>query len=283
MKSIYSNPYKPTIPEPCHEDWNTMTPQDKGRHCQVCDKVVVDFSNHSEEEIQQEITELQNKGNRVCGHFNLNQLNQPITVVLHRPSHQWRKKWMAFWSFIGFSAISTTGCAQSNTEKHQMQGKVIATQNQNDTTTVLQNTRGTVVAPDTSKTCNPNDDIMIDGAVAPVELKGDIAAPTDNLHAPADEEANFPGGKTAIARYISDHMKLQKSDYQYIPKDTIQVKLIISKEGHVKHVEIPETVNPNIKNKLQEVLYAMPTWSPAVKNGKKVSSYTTLPLKLKTQ
>ena len=32
------------IPEPCHENWNKMTPQEQGRHCAVCSKVVVDFT-----------------------------------------------------------------------------------------------------------------------------------------------------------------------------------------------------------------------------------------------
>ncbi|MGG5616684.1 hypothetical protein ACPDHI_10415 [Myroides odoratimimus] len=39
--------YRIEIPEPCHEDWDKMAPQDKGRHCAVCDKVVVDFSKAS--------------------------------------------------------------------------------------------------------------------------------------------------------------------------------------------------------------------------------------------
>jgi hypothetical protein len=32
------------IPKPCHENWDAMTPQERGRHCDVCDKTVVDVT-----------------------------------------------------------------------------------------------------------------------------------------------------------------------------------------------------------------------------------------------
>ena len=44
MNNTFQNQSKPIIPNPCHEDWNKMTPEDKGRHCSVCDKVVIDFT-----------------------------------------------------------------------------------------------------------------------------------------------------------------------------------------------------------------------------------------------
>lgn len=58
-----STKYKITIPEPCSEDWNLMTPQEKGRHCVVCDKVVVDFSKATKQEIINHIT----KEGKICG------------------------------------------------------------------------------------------------------------------------------------------------------------------------------------------------------------------------
>jgi hypothetical protein len=33
-----------SIPEPCHENWHTMTPTQQGRFCNACAKEVVDFS-----------------------------------------------------------------------------------------------------------------------------------------------------------------------------------------------------------------------------------------------
>jgi hypothetical protein len=63
-----------TIPTPCHEDWNAMTPKDQGRHCGSCCKTVVDFTSWQPQEIL-----LHFKSNKnVCGRFTADQLNEPI-------------------------------------------------------------------------------------------------------------------------------------------------------------------------------------------------------------
>jgi hypothetical protein len=67
---------KISIPEPCHEDWAKMTPKEKGRHCAVCEKVVVDFSKFTDKEIYHYLNE--NKGAKTCGRFGSNQLDKPI-------------------------------------------------------------------------------------------------------------------------------------------------------------------------------------------------------------
>ena len=61
------------IPEPCHEDWNEMTPKEKGRFCASCSKIVVDFSRMEPEEIKNYlITKTKEK---VCGHFRRSQVD----------------------------------------------------------------------------------------------------------------------------------------------------------------------------------------------------------------
>ena len=59
------------IPKPCHENWNKMTEAEKGRHCEVCSKVVTDFTKMKTEEI---VATLQNSNDNVCGRMNINQL-----------------------------------------------------------------------------------------------------------------------------------------------------------------------------------------------------------------
>lgn len=66
------------IAEPCHEDWNKMLPDAKGKFCKSCSKSVVDFSNKTDLEIHSILTE--KKGEKVCGHFRSSQVNRPLNI-----------------------------------------------------------------------------------------------------------------------------------------------------------------------------------------------------------
>lgn len=61
------------IPEPCGADWNLMTPNQQGRFCSSCDKTVIDFTKMPHPEIQKYFSANSGK-ERICGHFNLNQV-----------------------------------------------------------------------------------------------------------------------------------------------------------------------------------------------------------------
>ncbi|MGG5210953.1 hypothetical protein ACQWU4_18690 [Chryseobacterium sp. MIQD13] len=61
------------IPNPCSENWETMSPKEKGRFCSVCSKCVIDFTEKKPEEIEHIFNERQNE--EICGRFLNNQLN----------------------------------------------------------------------------------------------------------------------------------------------------------------------------------------------------------------
>lgn len=66
---------KITIPKPCHENWNTMTPDEKGRFCAVCSKTVRDFRKVPDDDI---IDFFSGTSEEICGNFNPSQLNREL-------------------------------------------------------------------------------------------------------------------------------------------------------------------------------------------------------------
>ncbi|MDR6458646.1 outer membrane receptor protein involved in Fe transport [Chryseobacterium vietnamense] len=66
---------KITIPKPCHENWNAMTPDEKGRFCAVCSKTVRDFRRAPDDEI---IDVFAKASNEICGSFLPSQLNRDL-------------------------------------------------------------------------------------------------------------------------------------------------------------------------------------------------------------
>lgn len=70
--------YKITVPKPCHENWNGMSPDATGRFCRSCTKSVVDFTSKNATEIQEYF--IANPGN-TCGRFKHGQLDAVIIKI----------------------------------------------------------------------------------------------------------------------------------------------------------------------------------------------------------
>lgn len=84
---------KLTIPEPCHERWDQMTPTEKGAFCQSCEKEVMDFSGLQREDIAYYF-KYKNTG-KTCGRFKPEQLQQTYLIP---PDPEPKRSWMrAIW------------------------------------------------------------------------------------------------------------------------------------------------------------------------------------------
>lgn len=96
------------IPEPCHEDWNLMTPKDKGRHCKLCEKTVYDFTDKTDEQI---VKTFQSDGN-LCGRFKSSQLKREL--VLSRKEKN---------NYLSFVASTLFAFLSIGTQELEAQGK----------------------------------------------------------------------------------------------------------------------------------------------------------------
>ncbi|MDN3692660.1 hypothetical protein QWZ06_10410 [Chryseobacterium tructae] len=69
---------KITIPKPCHESWDSMTYDEKGKFCTICSKTVHDFTRFSDEELINSFDSSEN----ICGRFREDQLGVNLNFSL---------------------------------------------------------------------------------------------------------------------------------------------------------------------------------------------------------
>lgn len=104
------------IPDPCHENWNQMSPADKGRFCASCQKTVVDFTYSTDKEI---VEFLSKSGDSVCGRFDNRQLNRPLVNAGQSTLYVSAK-----WSMM-LAGMLAWGVSQAQTEDRNVKGKVV--------------------------------------------------------------------------------------------------------------------------------------------------------------
>lgn len=86
---------KITIPTPCHEDWNKMTPDNTGRHCSACSKSVIDFTVMSDEEVKYFFLNKKEE-EKVCGRFKQTQLHRIVVELPQNIFHMQMPLWKKF-------------------------------------------------------------------------------------------------------------------------------------------------------------------------------------------
>lgn len=106
-----------TIPEPCHENWGTMTPNEQGRHCNKCSKTVIDFTAWEPQEIIYYLKIHQSEN--LCGRFRNEQVDTPIITIeqlvtrVNYMPFSYLKKGAIVFLFV--FALAATSCNSSGT------------------------------------------------------------------------------------------------------------------------------------------------------------------------
>lgn len=107
------------IPDPCSEDWNKMTPTDKGAYCGKCQFDVIDFTQMSPEQIRETLKE--NSGKKTCGHISKTQMdlvNTNYHLWDNQPPKVLRSKFL-YACLIVFGMTLFTGC-ESNSHEYEV-------------------------------------------------------------------------------------------------------------------------------------------------------------------
>lgn len=105
--------YQIKIAEPCHEDWNKMTPAEQGKFCNACQKQVIDFTTLSDREL---IRHIESKKGATCGRFLGSQLDRSL-VNPPEPKSRWWSLWLGLTaSFLMLVSKSDAQTVEDNAD-----------------------------------------------------------------------------------------------------------------------------------------------------------------------
>jgi len=189
-----------TIAEPCHENWDGMTPVEKGKFCGSCQKQVVDFSNMSDRQVaeffKKPILSL-SKGGSVCGRFMYDQLDREIVIPRKRIP------WVKYFFHIALPAFLMS--MKVSAQKTQGKIKVVTTDTVKRPANPEYRTMGIVARPMDKKPV-PVDTVVVPAKQPLQTVKGEIAIKTQAKQPVCSEEIM---GTIAIDRQPAKNDKNQ--------------------------------------------------------------------------
>lgn len=301
--------HKISIPEPCHEDWNKMTPNDNGRFCMSCSKTVVDFTSMLPEEIQHFF--IQNKNEKICGRFKKSQLDT-ITIqipnrVLYSQTHYRKIFLLALFVAMGTTLFScqTKDGTKQKIEKVEITDDSSKFDNSIGKAKIHKNDSMCDVPPpppppskehhnlansekhtnrisgevilenqktkgkNSSKPSSTKSEKKNDSQNEDVIYNGGIAIETN---------AEFPGGIEQFYNFIEKEFK--KTENSESANLKIRLSFVVERNGSVTYLRSEPAIDDVTEKEITRVFSLCPKWQPGEINGKKARKLYSLPIVL---
>ncbi|HRH10137.1 MAG TPA: T9SS type A sorting domain-containing protein [Bacteroidia bacterium] len=278
------------IPEPCHEDWNKMTPDTNGKFCGSCQKSVFDFSNKTDEEIKDIL--MHYKDQKVCGRFKTTQIDRPLNLRVNMnevPRNMSITRMFALAMLLSFGShlfacydlqgkmIQGIEMISDEDDKNKkVVGEMVATPKEKEKEKVKEKEKCT-------QTLKGDVDISMVAGGLRVVYEEPVKEDSTKVVEPKDEE-RFVKGK------MSRPEKVEEKEEIPVPvKDSIPMVPLIEEELHAtlvlggliavetvtEEVIVPEEVNTTVEEEAAENLSVENAWTvfPNPAKGDFVISY----------
>lgn len=100
----------------------------------------------------------------------------------------------------------------------------------------------------------------------------------DRIHNSAEQQAEFPGGMTALMTWLSANVRYPESAQQNDVQGRVVVKFIVEKDGSITNAQVIRSVDNDLDKEALRVVSKMPKWTPGKNGGIPVRSYFTIPV-----
>lgn len=82
----------------------------------------------------------------------------------------------------------------------------------------------------------------------------------------------YPGGKTALDKYIAENMKYPKPALDNGIEGVVGVTFTVNADGSIGNIKIKRMIDPDLEAEAVRLVKNMPAWTPADKDGKPVAA-----------
>ncbi len=294
--------YSLAIPEPCNENWASMTPNEKGRFCNSCSKTIIDFTQMNTKEVQEYIHK--NNEQRICGHIRQDQLD---AINLKIPERIFHKK-ISFHKAFLLALLLTMGttllsCTSGNGKLKKINSvEVVCSINNevllskdsiedNPENTVLTEIKGALEI-DSTKT---QEIIELDGEIV-IEVVGEIAFEEYDHTLPIPfsiveklpEFKDMPPGlsiqekrdyfSSKIGDFIRSNFNMETTiNLGLKGMQRIYTQFTIDSLGYVNDILV-RAPHPKIEREIKHIISLLPQFIPAKQDGKNVAVIYSLPV-----
>lgn len=269
--------YRLTIPEPCTENWDKMTPKENGRFCLSCSKTVVDFTSMLPNEVQHFF--IQNQNQNICGRFKNEQL-ETITIqipsqVLYSQIYYHKMFLLALFIAMGTTLFS---CQDKNGNKNKIDKIEIVdnTENYQDENDVHPSCYGHKIESKKRKTKEQFTGRITQGAVVPSSYIEEGAFKYNIIYNSNDlDMAAVP--KNGIKKFNSNFSKNLITAKQ----GEISLLFVIEGDGSLSNFNILENTTSASEKDIIGILEKTPKWIPGKRKNRIVRSTYTLQVPFK--
>jgi len=109
--------------------------------------------------------------------------------------------------------------------------------------------------------------------------RADFDIPQDGKpYSTVDKMPGYPGGESAMQKYISDNLKYPVSAQKAGIQGRATIRFVVEKTGKITDVTVIRGIDPACDAEAVRVVKTMPDWTPGEMKGKAVSVYYTLPI-----
>lgn len=304
---------KVQITKPCEEDWYKMKIGLISNHCEKCEKSVIDFTKMNRAEIITYI--LSNPQGDVCGRMNRDQFDfhhEDIPILIEALK---KKSGNTSFLILSLVCLSLVACKEDNSSQQHIKtsspihtrgntmGKMqindqIQTNKKNSSSTKETKTAKQVVSKPpkteeilTTPGISPYKEIPLMGLPVVVDENNiniqqrEYNTQEEEILTFAEKMPEYNGGVTELFAFINSNIKYPESAREYGIQGTVYVQFVVNKNGEVLAPKILRGIegHPEFDKEELRIIKIMPNWIAGENKGKKVSVYSTIPVKFKLQ